>query len=105
VLLSLVYLALRFVLQLLVLSFRSEEFKELEIVVLRHELAVVRGQVAAIGVVLAVSLLPRRRRKPEDEHLEAIAFSFARCPGAPYCGHLARVVAFGRRMRGVLARS
>jgi putative transposase len=30
----------------LVLSFRSEEFKELEIVVLRHELAVVRRQVA-----------------------------------------------------------
>jgi hypothetical protein len=37
VLLSLVYLALRSLLQLLVLSFRSEEFKELEIVVLRHE--------------------------------------------------------------------
>jgi putative transposase len=46
VLLSLVYLALRFVPQLLVLSFRSEKFKQLEIVVLRHELAVVRRQVA-----------------------------------------------------------
>lgn len=44
--LSLVYLALRFVLQLLLLSLRSEEFKELEIVVLRHELAVVRRQVS-----------------------------------------------------------
>ena len=35
----------------------------------------------------------------------AIALSFTRCPGAPYCGHLARVVAFGRRMRGALPRS
>ena len=43
-LLSLVYLALRFVLQPLVLSLRSEEFEELELVVLRHELAVVRRQ-------------------------------------------------------------
>ena len=42
--LSLVYLALRLVLQLLLLSLRSEEFKELEIVVLRHELAVVPGR-------------------------------------------------------------
>jgi putative transposase len=69
VLLSLVYLALRFVLQLLLLSFRSEEFKELEIVVLRHELAVVRRQVArphvrpADRAVLAAAsrLLPRAR--------------------------------------------
>jgi hypothetical protein len=69
VLLSLVYLALRFVLQLLVLSFRSEEFKELEIVVLRHELAVVRRQVARPHVrpadraflAGASRLLPRAR--------------------------------------------
>ena len=47
--LSLVYLALSFVLQLLLLSLRSEEFKELEIVVLRHELAVVRRQVARLA--------------------------------------------------------
>jgi hypothetical protein len=46
VLLSLVYLVLRFILQLLLLSLPSEEFKELEIVVLRHELAVVGRQVA-----------------------------------------------------------
>jgi hypothetical protein len=52
-----------------------------------------------------VVLLPRRRREAEDEPVEAIALSFTRCPGAPYCGHLARVVAFGRRMRGALARS
>jgi putative transposase len=36
------YLVLRRVLQLAALRFRSEEFKELEIVVLRHELAVLR---------------------------------------------------------------
>jgi hypothetical protein len=59
----------------------------------------------AVGVVVALALLPGRRRKAEDEHVEAIAMSFARCPGAPYCGHLARVVALGRRVRGAAARS
>ena len=43
---SLYYVMLRRVLQLAALRFRSEEFKELEIVVLRHELAVLRRQVA-----------------------------------------------------------
>jgi putative transposase len=69
VFLSLVYLALRFVLQVLLLSLRSEEFKELEIVVLRHELAVVRRQVARPSVqpadraflAAASRLLPRAR--------------------------------------------
>jgi putative transposase len=42
VLLSVCYVALQRVLQCLVLCFRSREFKELEIVVLRHELAVLR---------------------------------------------------------------
>jgi hypothetical protein len=41
---SLVYLALRRVLALVVLRFRSGEFKELEIVVLRHELEILRRQ-------------------------------------------------------------
>lgn len=43
--LSVCYVAFRRVLQLVVLLFRSTEFKELEIVVLRHELAVLRRQV------------------------------------------------------------
>jgi putative transposase len=42
---SFCYVVLRRVLQLAVLRFRSEEFKELEIVVLRHQLAVLRRQV------------------------------------------------------------
>jgi putative transposase len=43
---SLLYIALRRLLQLVALACRSEEFKELEIVVLRHELAILRRQVA-----------------------------------------------------------
>jgi len=42
VLISLAYLILRRVLELVVLRFRSNTFKELEIVVLRHELAILR---------------------------------------------------------------
>ncbi len=65
----------------------------------------VAAVLCAVGVVLATTLLPGRRREPADEQVEAMTISFIRCPGAPYCGHLARVVAFGRRMRGVLPRS
>jgi putative transposase len=64
---SLCYLAPRCLLQLALLRPRSEEFKELEIVVLRHELAVLRRRVArpelraADRVFLAAAsrLLPR----------------------------------------------
>jgi predicted MFS family arabinose efflux permease len=66
---------------------------------------VVAGILCALGAVLAIVLLPGRRREAADEHAEAVALSFTRCPGAPYCGHLARVVAFGRRVRGSFARS
>jgi predicted MFS family arabinose efflux permease len=52
-----------------------------------------------IGLVVALVLIPGRRRKAEDEHAETLALSFARCPGAPYCGALARLVALGRRIR------
>ena len=35
----------------------------------------------------------------ENAKVEKVALSFARCPGAPSCGHLARVVTFARGMR------
>jgi putative transposase len=44
VLVSLCYLVLRWLLQLVTLRVRSDEWKELEIVVLRHELAILRRQ-------------------------------------------------------------
>jgi EmrB/QacA subfamily drug resistance transporter len=55
------------------------------------------------SAALALALLPRRKRAIENEQAEAIATSFARCPGAPYCGHLARLVAVGRKMRRATA--
>ena len=44
-LISLAYLILRRVLELVALQFRSNAFKELEILVLRHQVAVLRRQV------------------------------------------------------------
>ena len=44
-LVSVCYVTFQRVLQFVVFAFRSREFKELEIVVLRHELAVLRCQV------------------------------------------------------------
>ena len=63
----------------------------------------VAGLLCVAGAILALLLLPRRKRAVENEQAETIALSFARCPGAPYCGHLARVVAFARRMRETTA--
>jgi EmrB/QacA subfamily drug resistance transporter len=60
---------------------------------------VVAAGLCLLALLLAVSLLPGRPRKVEDEGVEAAALSFARCPGAPYCGALTRVAALGRRMR------
>jgi EmrB/QacA subfamily drug resistance transporter len=47
----------------------------------------------AAAAVLAIVLLPGRRREPADVHAETAAMASARCPGAPNCGHLARVAA------------
>jgi EmrB/QacA subfamily drug resistance transporter len=59
----------------------------------------------AVAAVVAMVVLPGRRRDVEDVHVETLAMSFARCPGAPYCGHLARVAAWGHRVRVAVARS
>jgi putative transposase len=50
---SFCYVVLRRVLQLAALRFRSNEFKELEIVVLRHELAVLRRQAGRLELTSA----------------------------------------------------
>jgi EmrB/QacA subfamily drug resistance transporter len=60
---------------------------------------IVSAILCAASAALALVLLPPRKRAVENEQAEAIATSFARCPGAPYCGHLARLGALGRRMR------
>ena len=58
----------------------------------------------ALGLVVAMVLLPSAPRKSADERVATLALSFARCPGAPYCGHLARLAAAGRRVRGAVSR-
>ena len=66
---SLLYIVLRRLLQLVRLCYRSRDFKELEIVVLRHQLAILRRQVGrpmlrpADRAFLAAAsrLMPRRR--------------------------------------------
>jgi EmrB/QacA subfamily drug resistance transporter len=60
---------------------------------------VVGGILCGLGAAVALALLPRRRRAAADAQVEAIALSSARCPGAPNCGHLARLAAFTRRVR------
>ena len=66
---------------------------------------IVGAALCAMGAVFTIVLLPGRRREPADEDVQTVALSFTRCPGAPYCGHLARAVAFGRRVRTRPARS
>ena len=60
---------------------------------------IVSAVICASAAALALTLLPGRERDVENEGVEVIALSFARCPGAPYCGALTRLVAFGRRFR------
>ena len=64
---------------------------------------VVGGVLCGAGAALALVLLPRRERAVENEQVATMAMSTARCQGAPYCGHLARVAAFGRRMKAATA--
>jgi len=69
VFLSLWYVVLRRVLQLAVLRCRSNEFKDLEIVVLRHELAILRRRTRRptltwtdrLFLAAASRLMPRER--------------------------------------------
>ena len=57
------------------------------------------GILCAASAALALALLPGRKRDVADEHVEVLALSFARCPGAPHCGYLARLVGLSRRIR------
>jgi putative transposase len=65
---SLFYLALRRVIELALLRCRSQEFKELEIVVLRHQLAILRRQVSrpALGPADRAFLAAASRRLPRE---------------------------------------
>jgi len=49
----------------------------------------VAAALCAVGGVMALALLPARPRRRADEQTETLALSFARCPGALSCGHLA----------------
>ena len=66
---------------------------------------IVSAVLIAVGGVFAIVRLPGRGHKRPHEHVEAIALSFGRFPGAPHLGHHARLVALRRRLRGSLARS
>jgi putative transposase len=63
---SFVYLALRRVLELMVLCWRSADAKEVELLVLRHQLAILRRQ------------HPRPRLQPKDRALLADLFLSSR---------------------------
>jgi transposase InsO family protein len=113
VLLSVVYVALQRILQLVFLLFRSAESKDLEIVVLRHELAVLRRQVRrpAFPAADRVFLTAASRRLPRanwssflvtpatllrwHRRLVARRWTYARPPGRP---------PFGREIRGLIVR-
>jgi hypothetical protein len=64
---------------------------------------IVGGILCALGALFAIALLPGRHREAADEQVETIALSFARCPGAPYCGYLARLAALTRGVTKAIA--
>jgi MFS family permease len=66
---------------------------------------VVSAVLCAAAAVAALFLLPGRPREPKDVQAETIAMSSARTPGSPCGGHLARVAAWGHRVRVAVARS
>jgi hypothetical protein len=95
---SLLYLLFRRALAVAALRLRSREFKELEIVVLRHELAVLRRQISCPRrtSVTASSLL-----RPASYWAERAArSSFGRTPCwvgiASLCGNDGRMLGGGR---------
>ena len=58
----------------------------------------------ALALVVSLVALPGRARKTEDRESELTALSFARSPCAPQGGYLARLAAFGRRLRSLGSR-
>ena len=70
-LISLCYLVLRHVLRLAVLGRRSHDFKELEIVVLQHELGILRRQTTRPAMTTVDRLFWRRRAASCPAHAGA----------------------------------
>lgn len=110
---SFVYVVVRCVLQLAAVRLRSDEFKELEIVVLRHELAVLRRQVgrpelrAADRVFLAargVHKLSRVANSAMCRKIELIASTGAARGLRATCGGDEVVVGWELIARGRVAR-
>ena len=109
--LSFCYTVLRWALQFTVLCFRSGDFKELEIVVLRHELAILRRVprrprltwTDRLFLAAASRLLPRARWRSFlitpatllawHRRLVAKRWTYAARPGRPPIDHLIRAAA------------
>jgi len=85
VLASLLYVTLQRLLQLVALACRSGEFKELGIVVLRHELAILRRQVARPALRWAdrAFLAAASRRVPRKRWSSFFVTPDTCCAGSP----------------------
>jgi EmrB/QacA subfamily drug resistance transporter len=66
---------------------------------------IVSAALCAVGAVIVIALLPRRKLEHPHEHVKAVTLSFARFPSAPQWGYHARVVGLGRRLRQAFARA